>query len=75
MALANPPCCASWPAWTRTFIEIIREAFQPIVDLLVAYNEINATFSEPDADVDTLIEKQGRIQEELDKADSLLSTE
>ena len=55
---------------SRTVIEIIREAVQPIVNLLAAYDEINAAFSEPDADFDTLIEKQGRIQEELDKHDA-----
>ena len=55
---------------SRTVIEIIREAVQPIVNLLAAYDEINAAFGEPDADFDTLIEKQGRIQEELDKHDA-----
>ena len=55
---------------SRTVIEIIREAVQPIVNLLAAYDEINAAFSEPDADFDTLIEKQGRIQEGLDKHDA-----
>ncbi len=54
----------------KTVIEVIREAVQPIVDLLADYEAINAQFSEPDVDFDVLIEKQARIQEELEKHDA-----
>jgi sulfate-transporting ATPase len=54
----------------KTVIEVIREAVQPIVDMLAEYDIVNAQFSEPDADFDALIEKQGKLQEELDKHDA-----
>ena len=34
--------------------------------LLKEYEEINAKFSEPDADFDVLLEKQGKLQEKID---------
>ena len=40
---------------TKTVIENIREAVQPIVDMLKRYDEVNAKFAEPDADFDALI--------------------
>ncbi len=55
---------------SKTVIEVIREAVQPIVDLLAAYDAVNAAFAEPDADFDKLIEKQAKLQEELDKHDA-----
>ena len=54
----------------KTVRQVIEEAVQPIVDLLRAYDEVSNAFSEPDADFDALIEKQGRLQEELDKHDA-----
>ncbi len=54
----------------KTVIEIIREAVQPIVDMLARYDEVNAKFAEPDADFDALIEEQGKLQDELDKHDA-----
>jgi len=47
--------------------EIIEEAVQPIVDNLKAFDEINNQFAEPDADFDSLIAKQARLQEWLDQ--------
>jgi len=43
---------------------------QPIVDLLADFDAVTNAFGEPDADFDALIEKQGRLQEELDKHDA-----
>ncbi len=55
---------------SKTVIEVIREAVQPIVDLLTEYDAVNSQFAEPDADFDALIEKQAKLQEELDKHDA-----
>ena len=54
----------------RTVIEIIREAVQPIVDMLAQFEVVNARFGEPDADFDALIVEQERLQEGLDKVDA-----
>ena len=55
---------------SKTVIEVIREAVEPIVTMLADYDAINAQFSEPDADFDVLIAKQAKLQEELDKHDA-----
>jgi len=55
---------------SKTVIEVIREAVQPIVDLLSQYDTVNAAFAEPDADFDSLIERQAKLQDELDKHDA-----
>ncbi len=55
---------------SRTVIEVIREAVQPIVDLLARYEQVNAKFSEPDADFDALVAEQAKLQEALDKVDA-----
>ncbi len=54
----------------KTVIEIIREAVQPIVDMLARYEEVNAKFAEPDADFDALIAEQAKLQDALDKVDA-----
>jgi ATP-binding cassette ChvD family protein len=54
----------------KTVIEIIREAVQPIVDMLAKYDEVNAKFAEPDADFDALIAEQAKLQDALDKVDA-----
>ncbi len=54
----------------KTVKEVVEEAVQPIADLLKAFEEINAKFAEPDADIDTLVEEQARIQEEIDRNDA-----
>jgi sulfate-transporting ATPase len=51
----------------KTVKQVVEEAVQPIVDMLHEFDVINAKFAEPDADFAALIEKQGRMQEELDK--------
>ena len=50
--------------------QVIEEAVQPIVDLLAEFDAVTNAFGEPDADFDALIEKQGRLQEKLDKHDA-----
>jgi ATP-binding cassette ChvD family protein len=54
----------------RTVLEIIREAVQPITDMLAQYEAVNARFAEPDADFEALIAEQERLQENLDKVDA-----
>jgi energy-dependent translational throttle protein EttA len=55
---------------SKTVIEVIREAVQPIVDMLARYDEVNAKFGEPDADFDALIAEQAKLQDALDKVDA-----
>jgi len=40
---------------SKTVIEVVREAVLPIVKLLARYDEVNASFSAPDANFDALI--------------------
>jgi ATP-binding cassette ChvD family protein len=54
----------------KTVIQVIREAVQPIVDMLARYEEVNAKFAEPDADFDALIAEQAKLQDALDKVDA-----
>jgi energy-dependent translational throttle protein EttA len=53
---------------TRTAREIVEEGVQGSVDLLNEFNRINERFAEPMTDeaMDTLIERQGEVQEKLD---------
>ncbi|MBL0348477.1 energy-dependent translational throttle protein EttA [Candidatus Villigracilis affinis] len=55
---------------TKTVIECVKEAVQPIVDMLARFDEVNAKFAEPDADFDALVAEQAKLQEELDKHDA-----
>src|SRR5665811_1813190 len=55
---------------SKTTIQVIHEAVQPIVDLLARFDAVTAGFSEPDADFDALIEEQGRLQEQLERVDA-----
>ena len=54
----------------KTVKEIVQEGVQPIVDMLVEYDAVNAAFAEPDADFDKLIARQAELQEALDHADA-----
>ena len=54
----------------KTVIEVIREAVQPITDMLARYEAVNAKFAAPDADFDALIAEQAKLQEALDKVDA-----
>jgi sulfate-transporting ATPase len=55
---------------TKTVIEVVREAVQPVVELLARYEAVNASFAEPGADFDSLIAEQAKLQESLDKVDA-----
>jgi ATP-binding cassette ChvD family protein len=59
-----------WLDDSKTVIEVVREGVQPIVDLLNRFDEVNAKFAEPGADIDTLVSEQARLQEQLDKHDA-----
>ena len=50
----------------KTVIEVVREAVQPIVEMLARYDEVNTSFSLPDADFDALVAEQAKLQEALD---------
>lgn len=54
----------------KTVKEIVEEGVQETVDLLNAFEDINAQFAEPDADFDALIEKQAKLQEKIDALDA-----
>ncbi|MBS4028310.1 MAG: energy-dependent translational throttle protein EttA [Ignavibacteriales bacterium] len=51
---------------TKTVREIVEEGVAPIVKLLKEYNEISEKFSDPDADFDKLLEKQGKLQDQIE---------
>src|SRR5512143_480870 len=55
---------------SKTVIAIVRESVQRIVEMLKRYDEVNAKFTEPDADFDALVVEQAKLQEELDKHDA-----
>ena len=56
----------------KTVKDIVSEGVSEIVDLLDEYNRINEKFSEPmtDDEMNSLIERQGKVQEKLDAADA-----
>ena len=57
---------------SKTVREIVEEGVQETVDLLKEFDEINAKFGEPmtDDEMDSLLERQGEVQEKLDAADA-----
>jgi sulfate-transporting ATPase len=54
----------------KTVKQVVEEAVQPIINLLARYDEINNRFGEPDADFESLITEQSKIQEQLDHVDA-----
>lgn len=54
----------------KTVKEIVQEGVQETVDLLQAYEDVNAGFGDPDADFDALIAKQAKLQEQIDHLDA-----
>jgi len=54
----------------KTVKEIVQEGVQETVDLLNAFEDINAQFADPDADFDALIAKQAKLQEKIDHLDA-----
>ena len=55
---------------SKTVKEIVEEGVQETMDLLQEYEDINAAFSDPDADFEKLIEKQSKLQEKIDQIDA-----
>ena len=54
----------------KTVIDIVREGVQETMDLIAEYEEVNAAFSDPDADFEKLIEKQAKLQGKIDQLDA-----
>ncbi len=50
----------------KTVREIVEQGVQPVIDLLKEFDEINNAFGNPDADMDKLMERQGKVQDKLD---------
>jgi len=55
---------------TKTVKEIVEEGVKPIMDLLKEFAAISEKFSDPNADFDKLLEKQGNLQEKIDHLDA-----
>jgi energy-dependent translational throttle protein EttA len=51
---------------TKTVKDIVEEGVQEIVNLVKEYETVNLQLAEPDADYDTLLEKQSKLQEKID---------
>src|SRR5439155_868561 len=56
---------------SRTVLEVVEEAVEETVNLLREFEEINAKFGEQttDDEMNTLLERQGEVQEKLDAQD------
>src|SRR5919199_2766200 len=57
---------------TKTVRQVVEEGVQPVVNLLKEFEEINEQFAQPmsDEEMSALLERQGRVQEQLDAADA-----
>ena len=53
---------------SKTVREIVQEGVQEIVDLLAEFEAINNAFADPDCDMDKLLERQAKVQDQLDAA-------
>jgi energy-dependent translational throttle protein EttA len=47
----------------------VEDGVRPLRDLLDRFNEISAAFAEPDADYDTLLAEQAKVQDRIDRLD------
>jgi len=54
----------------KTVREVVEEGVQETVDLLKEFEEINAAFADPDADMEKLCERQAVVQDKLDALDA-----
>jgi len=54
---------------TKTVREVVEEGVQEVVDALKEFNAITEQFSDPDADMEKLCERQAELQETLDRLD------
>src|ERR1700746_35624 len=48
----------------------VEDGVRPVRDLLDRFNEISAAFAQPDADYDTLLAQQAKVQDAIDRADA-----
>src|SRR5512139_1692775 len=55
---------------SKTVREVVEEGVQETVDLLREFEEINAAFADPDADMEKLCERQAVVQDRLDALDA-----
>jgi len=55
---------------TKTVREVVEEGVQETVNLLQEFEEINAAFADPDADMEKLCDRQAQVQEKLDALDA-----
>jgi energy-dependent translational throttle protein EttA len=51
---------------SKTVRQIVEEGAAPTVALLKEFEQISAQFAEPDADFDRLLERQAKLQEQID---------
>ena len=54
----------------RTVRENVEDGVRELRDLLDRFNRISAQFAEPDADFDTLLAEQAKVQDQIDRADA-----
>jgi energy-dependent translational throttle protein EttA len=54
----------------KTVRENVEDGVRELRDLLDRFNAISAKFSEPDADFDTLLAEQAKVQDRIDRADA-----
>ena len=54
----------------KTVRENVEDGVRETRDLLDRFNEISAKFAEPDADFDTLLAEQAKVQDRIDRADA-----
>ena len=52
---------------TKTVRDIVEEGVQGTINLIKEYEAVNEGFGDPDADFDTLIVKQAKLQDEIDR--------
>ncbi len=55
---------------SKTVKEIVEEAVSSVLALMKRFEEINAAFTDSNADIDALVEEQAKVQEELDRHDA-----
>src|SRR4051794_28545992 len=55
---------------TKSVRENVEDGVRPLRDLLDRFNEISASFAEPDADFDALLAEQATVQDAIDRADA-----
>ena len=48
----------------------VEDGVRPLRDLLDRFNEISAAFAEPDADYDTLLAEQAKVQDTIDRTEA-----